>query len=688
MSPPYGAARRSATEGAVDPPLEAFRATEARRPTRVHRGLDAWNHRVHGFFHSRRVAPGLVLARGRRVAEAANALRALGENELRAGIARAAAELRRCPWTRPAPDSLADTAMALLVEAARRTLRLAAHPEQVAAALALGEGVVVEQATGEGKTLSIGLAAALAAHRGRPCHVVTANDYLVRRDAEWLAPFYALCGLDVGFVQGSMNATARRQAYAMEVTYVTSREAMADFLRDRLALGPLVDPSRRLLGRLAGLEGSPGAQGPAVTIQRGLHSAIVDEADHVLIDEAVTPLIISRPLARSDLVDACRVAARLADDLIERVHYRVLPAYREIELTRDGERHLESRTAGFDGIWRAPRRREELVIQALVARHFFRRGDQYVIDEEGKIVIVDEFTGRTMADRTWKQGLQQAIEAKESLQPTQPTETLARLSFQRFFRLYGRLAGITGTARESAREFWDIYRLPTVPLPTHRPCRRVHHRMRCHPDAESKWNAIADEIRGMNAAGRPVLAGTRSVQASEHLAALLGERGHSVHVLNAVRHRHEAEIIAEAGQPRTITISTNMAGRGTDIRPTASVLEHGGLAVIATEPHAAARIDRQLFGRSGRQGEPGSAVLFASLDDDLPRRFLPAWLRRAVAGMLRLGLPGGSALARIAVSAAQRRAQSLAYRQRSSVLRQDDWLEEALSFSGRSVERR
>ena len=519
-------------------------------------------------------------------------------------------------------------ALAAIAEAAWRTVHLRAFPEQLMGVLALEDGCLAEMATGEGKTLTIGLAAALAAWRGGPVHVVTANDYLVERDAAWLGEFYALCGLKVGFVTGRMSAAERRVGYAADVTYTTSKEVVADFLRDRLQMGRVTEPSRRLIRQLQ----RPGHDPDAALVMRGLETAIVDEADHVLIDEAVTPLIISREAPGGELGDACRRAAEMAAGLVKGRDYLVDSRWKDVELTDAAKDRLATLTAGFSGIWRSPARREELVTTALTAREFFLRDHQYVIGADGKIVIVDEATGRVMPQRTWKQGLHQAIEAKEGVALTPPTETLARLSFQRFFRLYPRLCGLTGTAREAAGELWQTYRLPVVTIPSHRPCIRFRAPERVFATAEEKWACVVETIRAACASGQPVLAGTRSVEASEHLARLLEAAEVPFQLLNAVQHEREAAIIAAAGQAGRVTIATNMAGRGTDIKLTPGVAERGGLFVIATEAHESGRIDRQLFGRSARQGEPGRAQMIVCLEDDLVVRHVARPVRAAARG--------------------------------------------------------
>lgn len=655
-------------------PTQEYRRTSHHAPERLLKGLDAGVHSLIGVFHRRRQ----VCLTLRRDAEAVDRLEAtfkpLSNHQLQERLLEFRDAFRR--GGKAQSESLLP-ALAAVREAAHRQLGLHPFVVQLMGALALHRGYLAEMATGEGKTLTAGLAATLAGWTRRPCHIVTVNDYLVHRDAEWLKPLYTFCGVRAGFVTAPMDPKERQQGYGCDVTYVTSKEVLADFLRDRLRCGELKDPSRRLIRRLL----VSAAMANDGLVLRGLHTAIVDEADSVLIDEAVTPLIISAQKQNETLRQVVQVAQEIIGPLEPQLDYTINHRYREVELTRTGREKLNSRCASLTGIWGSVDRRQELVRQALLAREFYIAGKQYVI-ADGKIVIVDEFTGRPMPQRSWRQGMHQAIEAKENVPITDPAETIARLSFQRYFRLYHRLSGMTGTAREAAGEFWQIYRLPVVTIPTNKPCIRQHWPDRIFPDEHSKWQAIAEEIQRLNRTGRPVLVGTRSVAASERLAAILTERGLYFRLLNAVRHQEEAAIIANAGCLQQITIATNMAGRGTDIKLPHGVPELGGLHVIATERHESGRVDRQLFGRSARQGDPGSAQAFVSAEDELIRRYLPAPARSNLKRALQARLPGGRPLGGAAFGVAQRKAQRIAYKQRKAVLRMDDWLEEALSFSG------
>ena len=574
-------------------------------------------------------------------------------------------------------DELVLPALAGLREAAHRQLGLRPFPVQLMGALALHRGYLAEMATGEGKTLTAGLAGVLAGWSKRPCHIVTVNDYLVQRDAEWLEAFYHFCGVRVGYVIAWHSQPERVKGYGCDVTYVTSKELLADFLRDRLQLGRLQDPTRRLIRFML----QPQLESQNGLVLRGLHTAIVDEADSVLIDEAVTPLIISSSHKNESLREAAQRAQEMIEVLEPETDYHANPRYKEIELTKEGSQKLIEQAAHLPGLWRGKDRRLELVVQALIAREFFQRDQQYIVDGD-KVVIVDEFTGRPMPQRTWREGMHQAIEAKEGLAISDPAETIARLSFQRFFRCFHRLSGMSGTAREAAQEVWQIYGLPVIAIPPNRPCIRQQWTDQFFLTEDAKWEAIAAEVERVHRTGRPLLVGTRSVQTSERLWRLLVNRNLEVRVLNAARLSEEAETIALAGERGRITIATNMAGRGTDIRLGHGVAALGGLHVIATEWHESSRVDRQLFGRSGRQGDSGSAQAFGSTEDELLRRYSGKILRRSAEEAMRRGLPVKEKIARAAFCRAQAKAQKVALKQRQNVLRSDLWLEQALSFAG------
>ncbi|WP_428388679.1 helicase-related protein [Mucisphaera sp.] len=639
------------------------------KPPKLPRGLDAvWN------FASARLIQYVprtrtYLKRAEQIHTIADKLKTTGVKAMAARVE----ELTEC--FRRGRDQTHDieAALAVVIELADRHLGLRPYPVQVASALAMIDGCLAEVATGEGKTLIATMPAVLAGWRGRGCHVITVNDYLAGRDAETMGPLYHAAGLTVASLEQSMQDADRRAAYLADITYLTNKEVAADYLRDRLKLGK----NRGLAPTL--LEGITTGRGSSARgmVQRGLAHAIIDEADSVLVDEAVTPLIISAEAHNEEQAAAFAQAVELAERLQRDEHYRVIARYKEIELTRKGRIRAEELTADLNlsGVWSTARGRDELVHQAITAKELFLKGQQYVI-QEGKIVIVDEATGRLMPDRSWRHGLHQAVEAKEGLEVTPAKETLARISFQRFFRLYEHLSGMTGTAWEERHEFWEVYQLPVVPFPTHKPKIREEHPDRVFATREARWLAVAEEARRLHATGRPVLIGTRSVEASEKLSALLNAQGLEHEVLNAVRHEEEAAVIARAGEPRRITVATNMAGRGTDIKLARTVAESGGLAVIATERHESGRVDRQLFGRAGRQGDPGSAVCYVSLEDELIKRHTRKVDRTVLAGYAE-----NPVAARYLFNQAQSRAQRMARANRKAVLQHDHWLERHLGFA-------
>jgi preprotein translocase subunit SecA len=655
-------------------PTQQYRRTWYRKPKKLLTGLDAMVHGGIGRFHRRANAFTRIRESAEKVDAMAGKWKDLDNHHLHAALLDFRAQFRRGG---KAADEVLLPALAAIREASERQLGLRPFTVQLMGALALNEGFLAEMATGEGKTLTAGIAAVLAGWTKRPVHVITVNDYLVKRDPDWLRQLYKFCGVRVGCVTGEMPPDERRQGYNCDVTYATSKEVLADFLRDRIQLGPVQEPARQLIQQLL----RPRDQGRQGVVMRGLHTAIVDEADSVLIDEAVTPLIISAPRENEVLKSVVRIADDIASPLVKDTHYKINLQYREAEVTKSGRELIEESCSELPGFWKSEDRRMELVRQSLVAREFYQRGKQYIVDG-GKIVIVDEFTGRPMPNRSWRQGMHQAIEAKEGVEITDPTETIARLSHQRFFRFYSKLSGMTGTAREAAPEFWQIYKLPVISIPTNRPCIRVMHPDRIFGKEEDKWRAIVDEIVAQHATGRPILVGTRSVFASENLAERLRGKGMSFRLLNAVHHGEEAGIITTAGEPGRITIATNMAGRGTDIKLGRGMTDIGGLHVIATERHESGRVDRQLFGRSARQGDPGSAIAFVSGEDELIKRHLKPVLK----SVMNLGFGGGElgrkSLSKLAFKAAQDKAQKMAFKQRKSVLRMDTWMEEALGFTG------
>jgi preprotein translocase subunit SecA len=614
----------------------------------------------------------------RRLVERAAALEAemgaLADRELRTNAAALRLVLRRDGFRE---DHVA-RCFALVREAARRTTGERPYDVQLRGGGVLLRGMVAEMETGEGKTLAATLPACCAALAGIPVHVITVNDYLVGRDAENMGPIYKALGLAVGAVVHGMGVDERRASYACDVTYVSNKELAFDYLKDRLVLGRHQPRARLQLERLR--EGKSRADR---LLLRGLCYGIVDEADSVLIDEARTPLIISGRGEQDGLEhEVYRRAIALAEQLTEGRDFRIDWRERRVRLTLPGEARLRQLTRNLGGLWSGRHRAEEFVTQALTALHLFVR-DQHYLVTDGRVHIIDEYTGRVMEDRSWERGLHQMIEVKEGVETTQQVEPLARISYQRFFRRYLRLAGMTGTAREVTGELWSVYRLAVVRVPTNRPLQRKSLGDRVFRSADEKWEAVLDRIRTLHEQGRPILVGTRSVAASEHLSGLLSREGLEHQVLNARQDREEAQVILRAGHGRRITVATNMAGRGTDIVLSPDAAEAGGLHVIATERHEARRIDRQLLGRGGRQGDPGSYEVITSLDDELIRAHGRAsWSKGVTSRVLERAGPE-SRLRHLALRQAQRRAERLHSRTRRQLLKLDERISTMLSFSGK-----
>lgn len=565
-------------------------------------------------------------------------------------------------------------ALLCVSEIAYRSLGMRPYATQLLGAAMLLRGRLAEMHTGEGKTLTAGLAASIAGVAGVPVHVVTVNDYLARRDAEKLAPLYAFAGLKVDFVVHGMDPDAKRRAYGCDVAYCTNKELVFDYLRDRVAAGSRASAAQIRARALFGTA----AQTPML---RGLHLAIVDEADSILIDEARTPLILAEKAGPVADADSFGRALAIAHELRRGEHFVMDTRRREIHLTVSGRAHLAQLCKADLGPWRAAHEREHLVTQALRATYLFLRDQQYLLDGEGKVQIIDEYTGRVLPGRNWEQGLHQMIEAKEGVELSERTQTLARITYQRFFTRYLRLSGMTGTAREMAREMLAVYRLRTVTIPTHRPSARKRLPDRLCVDELQKWQLVADLVARRHEQGQPVLVGTRSVDASERLSVALSAHGLPHQVLNARQDAQEAAIVADAGLRGAITVATNMAGRGTDILLGAGVAERGGLCVILTEYHESPRIDRQLFGRCARQGDPGTCIAVVGLDDALFRQHggiayrLLQHARR---------IDGVAARAWIAHCrrAAQASAERMHARTRRDTLRRDRSLDKLMAFSG------
>ncbi len=505
-----------------------------------------------------------------------------------------------------------ESGFALTLEAIRRVTGKTLHDPQLLGGLVLARGAIAEMATGEGKTLTGAAPAFVHALSGRGVHVMTSNSYLAQRDCEELRPVFEMLGLTVAVLPEQAPAGVKRPLYDCDVVYGNGFEFGFDYLRDQIslrqvkaaALGVLV--RQRLTGGLA----------PRVTMQRGLNFAIVDEADHVMLDDAISPLLISEA-ASGDAPDAeaHRVALRLANELEPLVDYEFDPSRGLVRLTPQGREKTHS-AVDLIPMEVLIRPWALYVEAALKARLLFQRDREYIVHDD-EVQIVDGSTGRIMPDRSWSDGLHQAVLAKEGQRITPDTSSLARITRQRFLRLYRTLSGMTGTATGGEGEFQSIYRVEVQPIPLRLPTQRNVLTTRFLATAQAKWEVIAREVASRHLTGQPILVGTRSIANSERLATLLRERKLPFELLNGRQDKDEAEIVSAAGQLYAITIATNMAGRGTDIKPSPEALAVGGLHVICSEPDDSHRVDRQLIGRGARQGQPGSAQMFVSAEDDL-----------------------------------------------------------------------
>lgn len=531
-------------------------------------------------------------------------------------------------------------------EASHRKLNMRHFDTQLIGGLALLKGTIAEMKTGEGKTLVATLPLVVNALVGKGAHLITVNEYLADRDANWMRPVYEFFGLTVGIIKNGQTPEEKRAAYAADITYGTNNEFGFDYLRDNMA------------------------QSLTAMVQRDLYYALVDEVDSILIDEARTPLIISAPDVESTQLYG--QFARIVPTLKESDHYNIDEKRRAVTLTEDGISFVE-KTLGIDNIYAAKGMRfVHHLEQALRAKTLYQRDKDYVV-QDSQVIIVDEFTGRLMPGRRYSDGLHQALEAKERVPVQQESRTLASITFQNYFRLYEHLSGMTGTAVTSAEEFEKVYNLDVIVVPTNKKLVRDDKADRIYVNEQAKYHAVVATIKEKYQKGQPVLVGTIAIEKSEYLSALLKQAGVPHEVLNAKHHAREAEIVSQAGQRGAVTISTNMAGRGTDIKLGEGVAAVGGLAVMGTERHEARRIDNQLRGRSGRQGDPGESQFYVSLEDDIMRIFGGSRIQTL---MQRLNLPEDepieNKLISRALESAQERVEGYYFDMRKQVLSYDD----------------
>ncbi|MBX3424790.1 MAG: preprotein translocase subunit SecA [Pirellulales bacterium] len=569
------------------------------------------------------IARRLQAARGDRIARWAGYLPLIGALEPRLqglddlALRKESLGLRYRARSGESLDRLLVEAFALVREAGRRRLGMRHFDVQLLGGAAVHHRSIVEMQTGEGKTLTATLPLYLAALEGKGALLATVNDYLAKRDADWMRPLYDALGMTVGIIQGQQPQPQRREAYACDVTYGTANEMGFDFLRDRLLLRALQGGQQDLFGKMLGAGGAAAANADK-PVQRALHFMLVDEADSILIDEARTPLIISALPGEDEQIaaEAYRWAAEVQGAFVEDDDYEYDHDDKTVELSLEGRQKVRA-LAKPSAMDRLPLSTiYEYVTRAIkVKREMFL--DRHFVVRDGEIVIVDEFTGRLAEGRKWRAGIHQAIEAQEGVEITFATNQAARITIQDFFLRFQRLGGMTGTASTSSSELRKIYKVHVEPVPTNRPPIRKQLPTLVFGTSDQKWQAVVEDALAQLASGRPVLIGTRSIDKSEHLAAMLVAGGAEPTVLNARHVAREAEIVSAAGQRGKLTVATNMAGRGTDIKLGPEVHDLGGLHVICTELHEAQRIDRQLIGRCGRQGDPGSYRQFLALDDEI-----------------------------------------------------------------------
>ncbi len=583
---------------------------------KVYEGLDVITHNIIGYFKQKKYDYKKLESRAQKIydnsLEYASSDISILQDKIR--------DLKPYFATNKTTENIVDEALAVVVEICQKSLFKRPYVVQIAGALALFEQYIVEMSTGEGKTLTSSLASVLFAWKNKPCHLFTSNEYLASRDAELMRPLYENSLVSVGFVSSDMQKNEKIENYKKDVVYSTSNAVLADYLRDEMAVDYSFDSQIELINSL-----KIGFEKYQRTLVRGLHTAIVDEADSVLADEALTPLIISVQQEDKELQEAILMANKIALDMKKNVDYKANKLFKTVEFSTIGEDIMLDNIDLFPKKWSTKSRVEYLLRQSIIAKEFYKLNKQYIV-QDGKIVIVDEKTGRIMNSRSWSGGLHQAIEAKEGLNFTNPTKANSKMSFQKFFRMYKVLCGMTGTVKNIEKELWQIYELNIAKIPT-----RLEKKLDINKDTickneSNKIDEIIKDITKVQMKNRPVLIGTRSIIDSNAIYEKLIKEGfRNVEILNAINSQNEVEIISKAGEIGKITIATNMAGRGTDIILSKDSIEAGGLHVIATERNESRRVDLQLYGRASRQGQPGSASTILSLDDTLIKLYIPKY---------------------------------------------------------------
>jgi preprotein translocase subunit SecA len=649
---------------------EEYKKYDIPKEKKSHKGLDRVAHLAMGKIYKQTILLKKLYQKAKMIHTNAKEYVHLSEDELDKKILNHQKKIRLNRYS----DEDIYEAISCICEVCYRTLGMRPYYEQIMGVLGQYYNFAIQMLPGEGKTVTACMSGVVFGWSGKPCHIVTSNDYLAQRDAKIVQKLYNRCNLSVGYIVGSMKEDERIENYKKNIVYSTSKELLADFLRDQIVDKSLNDYDNALLDKL--LENRQN-KNPKKRVMRGLYTAIVDEADSVLVDEAITPLVISQESENKVLKDAILLANSIVDRFQNGIHYTSSQRHKEITFTNEGETLIDELSSEFPSIWQTYERKKFLIVQVLLAREFYHKGKQYIIDEENKIVLVDEKTGRLMIGKNWNAGLHQAVEAKENLELSNPTQTDIKMSFQRFFRLYKNLSGMSGTLQNIEAELWSIYELAVIYIPKRVDNTYTLHPLQIYKTLQQKQDSIIDTIIDIHKTKRPILVGTTSINESEYLANILQSLELKAVVLNAKQYKIEDEIVSKAGEMGSITIATNIAGRGTDIKISDEIESLGGLYVIATQLSESKRVDLQLFGRTSRQGQKGDVKVFLSLEDELMQKNFSRWFLKIVSKYFSYT----KSFCILLYKYGQRKLEKKVSKRRVKVLEEDFEFDEKISFS-------
>jgi preprotein translocase subunit SecA len=623
------------------------------------KGVDSFAYQLYGKIKTSKRQVNKLAIEAKRILDLSETLLSISEQDLHEQLIAVRAAVRRDPLA--AKGRLIDC-IALICVLTQKSIGLRPHKEQIMGVLAIHRGYLAELATGEGKTLTVGMAGILLGWSGKPCHILTANEYLAQRDAEEMAPLFQSAHLSVSSCIEALPREVRKQNYRSSVVYVTPKTLLADVLKD-------------LLNRRQSDQGST-----LICIEKGIHSVIVDEADSMLIDESTTPLIISAPKSVSGLHEAVAWASSAIKNLRETIDFSLDHKRKTIALHTNPAEVVSLTESEPPVGWQSPERVTDLLTQALKVHWFFKKNVHYVVENK-KVVLIDEFTGRLTPERSLSSGLHQAIEIKEGVPLTDPNFPLIQMTFQNFFRLLPRLACTTGTANESVKEFWLVYDLPVLQIPRHKKRNVIEDPPVVFRSKKKKILAIAYLAERLQQEGKAVLIGVKTISDSVLISESFNELKIRHNVLNAINHEDEARIIAQAGLSGNVTIATNMAGRGVDIKLDQETLSRGGLHVIVSEPNESSRIDRQLTGRCGRQGDPGYVYRYMSLDDSLFQNHIGSFEMILLKIALRILPKFRGKIMKSVARSCQDRFEKKSFKQRLKLLDSEEWMDLALPFN-------